>query len=459
MNVIHQVSQASEYCTKLRKDMIDCFSSDELRTLCSDSNVDYDSLPGDGKEAKVRELIGYLARRNQISILITKCAEVRPNTSRIWNNNDFESFVNSSDTEQRLLCLGSLYEHITIAKPVQPDFKSNWEFLEEILVRAVIAGGVAGMTYYRPRGELPQPFELAQEAKEKNPSTWADLLATARILETLNSVLPAITQPYKLDCMLSYLGEETKFTSWFKEHGVDSIPERVLMARDFFSPNREHNRLRVIVDGIDGTGSFMRGIPIFCSAAAILVEDEPRVSAIYDPIHHIVYSALLLGPYGEPEKQTKARAWEVSTGNRVDLVEFAREREKKRPERQLRREALGIHLTRTYQDRLPEFLRGTTECPPSMLERLAQASGAIYALNSGIFAMVEVATGSLGGFVNNVTHLWDVAAGEVLVRACGGRVTTFDRNLMKYSSDHKPSIIAADKHLHSKILDIVRPTI
>lgn len=440
-----QATASPEYYAELRENLVRYFDEEELRTLSFDIGVDYEELQGAGKRAKARELITYLIRCGCIHNLIRRCSQLRPNIA--WG----QTIPESGSTTQFTAPVGNLCEHIKNAPPIQKGL-TNWKFLEEILVRAVVMGGVAAMAYYRQ--PLPQLLELVQEGKEKNPSTQADLLATARILETVNSALSSAISSTKLDCKLSYLGEETKFITWFQEHVRKDIPEQVLPIEAFFSPYCEHGRLRVLVDGIDGTGSFVRGIPLFCSAAAILVEDEPRVSAVYDPIHHIVYSALLLGPHGKAEEETEAWAWEISTGNRTNLVELARSTEKE-PEKQLKREAVGIHLTRTNAQKLEEFLQPTTKHSRSTLESLARASGAIYAVNSGTLAMAEVATGALAGFVNNTTNLWDIAAGEVLVRACRGKVTTFEGASIKYSDNYQPSIVAANKCFHSKILDVL----
>jgi hypothetical protein len=48
---------------KLRKILDERFSESDLRTLCFDLHVDYQSLPGEGKADKARELIQYLLAR------------------------------------------------------------------------------------------------------------------------------------------------------------------------------------------------------------------------------------------------------------------------------------------------------------------------------------------------------------------------------------------------------------
>ena len=67
-----------EESTWLRERLIQYFDDEELRTLCSDLGVEYDSLPGKGKEAKARELVAYLGRRGRIPALIEMCIRLRP---------------------------------------------------------------------------------------------------------------------------------------------------------------------------------------------------------------------------------------------------------------------------------------------------------------------------------------------------------------------------------------------
>jgi hypothetical protein len=58
------------YLAGLRRILTSRFSETELRNLCFDLGVDYDSLPGVGTSDKARELIAHLARHNRIPHLI-----------------------------------------------------------------------------------------------------------------------------------------------------------------------------------------------------------------------------------------------------------------------------------------------------------------------------------------------------------------------------------------------------
>jgi fructose-1,6-bisphosphatase/inositol monophosphatase family enzyme len=183
--------------------------------------------------------------------------------------------------------------------------------------------------------------------------------------------------------------------------------------------------------------------------------DQVRAAAVYDPIHHTVYSGYLPGPKDCPENDSLATAWEIATGNTTNLTEKAETSIRK----ELRKEAIALHFTRSSTEKLHEILavpenqeENQNKC---FLENLANRCGSIYALNSGLMAMTEVAAGGMGAFINNITNSWDVAAGEVLIKACGGRVTDFDGNPITYSKE-KISVVSAKEHLHQEILDIIK---
>jgi serine/threonine protein kinase len=64
--------------TALRQFLIARFNLEELRTLCADLDVSYDELEGEGQEAKARELIAYLQRRERLRELVGYIRQHRP---------------------------------------------------------------------------------------------------------------------------------------------------------------------------------------------------------------------------------------------------------------------------------------------------------------------------------------------------------------------------------------------
>jgi tetratricopeptide (TPR) repeat protein len=67
---------------RLRRNLVNAFTDDELKTLSFDLGVDYGVLSGGNKEAMARELILYLYRRGRIRDLIEECSQRRPHL--VW---------------------------------------------------------------------------------------------------------------------------------------------------------------------------------------------------------------------------------------------------------------------------------------------------------------------------------------------------------------------------------------
>ncbi len=66
---------------RLHKILMKCFNETELQTLCFRLDMEYDDLPGTGRENKARELIKYLERRQRLSELVEIGKELRPKES------------------------------------------------------------------------------------------------------------------------------------------------------------------------------------------------------------------------------------------------------------------------------------------------------------------------------------------------------------------------------------------
>lgn len=75
------VTRDSNSKTVLRQLLMTFFSDGELRTLCFDLGIDYENLPGIGKEDKARELIAYAVRHGRLSELEEECRRLRPNAN------------------------------------------------------------------------------------------------------------------------------------------------------------------------------------------------------------------------------------------------------------------------------------------------------------------------------------------------------------------------------------------
>lgn len=308
----------------------------------------------------------------------------------------------------------------------------------EIAARsAVVAGGFTAMGYYRGALAIPTVLE-----KNLSPSTIADVQATLAILRSLDPVIDHIAG--KMNLGFSLFAEE------LEEQSDDADDEREESVKEILTQmgristhikrttqdfrNSFESCIAILFDALDGTTNFRAGIPLFCSAAAFFISGLPRVGAIYDPLHNVVYYGSL---HDEANVEHRAYAWQVQAGNLSNLVKIKQTDSPKR--------LIATHLTRSSEEKRNEIMR--------KLSALTAASEGTYMINSGQLALAYVATGNLSAFINNYTNIWDVAAGEVLIRAVGGKVTDFAGNDIDYRKDSKVDVVASsDQTLHAEIL-------
>lgn len=140
-----------------------------------------------------------------------------------------------------------------------------------------------------------------------------------------------------------------------------------------------------VIDPIDGTRNFVRGIPIFCCSVGALVAGAPSAGAVFDPIREDLYSAGAGGP--------------LLLNGDVPVM----------PPRPRRPPLVAV---------------------PSKLRRNAAAAlpddAVIRSLGSTALHLALVAAGQIEIAVSTDSKLWDLAAGAALVQAAGGRISAPD---------------------------------
>lgn len=150
-----------------------------------------------------------------------------------------------------------------------------------------------------------------------------------------------------------------------------------------------------IVDPIDGTVNYFFGIPHFCVSIALREGEEITHGVIYDPMLDELFA---VGPGSEPTRngkpiRTSRRAsWEEA----VITVGFSKTNE-----------AIDIGLER--------------------YRRIAHRVRKTRMLGSAALGMAYIACGRLDAYFEEAVSLWDIAAGELLVRRAGGSVQRFPK--------------------------------
>ena len=143
-----------------------------------------------------------------------------------------------------------------------------------------------------------------------------------------------------------------------------------------------------VIDPLDGTSNFLRGIPISCVSIALMHKLEPVLGVIYDFNHDDLY-------FGHQESKAFINDQEIqvsslSSKNESTLV-------------------TGIPAKTNYSDE--EF---------NQLISTFQAWKKIRMIGSAAMAAAYVAAGKAETYQENGIFLWDIAAGAAIVSAAGG---------------------------------------
>jgi len=155
---------------------------------------------------------------------------------------------------------------------------------------------------------------------------------------------------------------------------------------------RQRGPMLWVIDPIDGTANFLRGIPHWCVSLGLMVGNEAVIGFLYDPIANEMFSA--------------------SRGHGAFLNGEAI---KVSGESDLRQARIGLGFS--YRRPVAPHARD--------VETLLDAGCEYSRLGSGALGLAYTAAGRFDGYFERHINLWDVAAGLVIVDEAGGRTNDF----------------------------------
>ncbi|MFM2480309.1 inositol monophosphatase family protein [Celerinatantimonas sp. YJH-8] len=156
-----------------------------------------------------------------------------------------------------------------------------------------------------------------------------------------------------------------------------------------------HSDFLWVIDPIDGTANFARGIAHFCISIAVVFNGVTELGAIYNPVSQELYLARR-GGYAHKNGQLL----QAASTERLDCASFE----------------LG------WSNRLPRtrYLQ--------VMESMLEAGANVRRSASGALALAWVAEGRSDGYIELHMHAWDCLAGLLLVREAGGVTGTYPQN-------------------------------
>jgi myo-inositol-1(or 4)-monophosphatase len=147
-----------------------------------------------------------------------------------------------------------------------------------------------------------------------------------------------------------------------------------------------------VIDPIDGTANFARGLPHWCVAIAFVAAGRTEVGVIYDPNDDLLYSA---------RRRMGARLNAVPI--RVSATDDPAH--------------ASVDIGYSRRTGIDDFAR--------IMRRLLKRGINVTQGGSEALGLARVADGRLDGYAERHLYAWDALAGLLLVEEAGGRVNAF----------------------------------
>jgi myo-inositol-1(or 4)-monophosphatase len=185
--------------------------------------------------------------------------------------------------------------------------------------------------------------------------------------------------------------------------------------------NHRGARYNWIIDPLDGTTNFLHGLPCFCISIALYENDIPVLGVVHElNLDECFYAWKNGGTY------LNGRRIAVSQTNSVADSLFAT--------------GFPYH----NYDRMQPYM--------AVFDFLMRNSHGIRRLGSAAADLAYVAAGRFEAFYEYGLNPWDVAAGVVLVREAGGKVTDFSGGI---DATFGKEIIAGNAAMFDEFLNVV----
>jgi myo-inositol-1(or 4)-monophosphatase len=147
-----------------------------------------------------------------------------------------------------------------------------------------------------------------------------------------------------------------------------------------------------VIDPIDGTANFLRGMPYWCVAIAYVIENHVQIGVTYDPVHDELFWA----QRGSGAHRDQAP---IRVSGATD------------PQRAI------IGSTFTFKMGVERYV--------ALIEGVLRAGSDHRRMGSTALMMCHVADGRLDGCATGYCNSWDVIGGLLLVQEAGGVASEF----------------------------------
>lgn len=198
------------------------------------------------------------------------------------------------------------------------------------------------------------------------------------------------------------------------------FPDHSLLGEEFGEEDKG-SAYKWIIDPLDGTTNFLIQNPFFNTSIALAKNKEVILGVVYDPLHEEFFHA---------EKGKGAF---------------------------LNREKINVSVTDKVEDSIITYCHGKTnqskrEVVPIYREMKLGAVD-MRQIGAGALELCFVASGRVEAFIDNGVYPWDEAAGSLIVKEAGGKVTDFSGEEW---NPEKKTVMASNGKIHQEVLKKIR---
>lgn len=197
------------------------------------------------------------------------------------------------------------------------------------------------------------------------------------------------------------------------------FPEHNILAEESGEENNSSEYLWII-DPLDGTINFSRKIKEYCISIAVEHKSELILGLIYRPATNELFIA-------EKGKGSFLNDMKLKVSDENELINML----------------LATDNTSNLEAR---------EKNCNILSKIWNKVRHIRIFGSGALHLARVGSGKIDVYYTNKFNYWDHAAGIIIIKETGGKVTDFEGNEINKSSKN---IIASNNKIHEQILEIL----
>lgn len=202
-----------------------------------------------------------------------------------------------------------------------------------------------------------------------------------------------------------------------------SYPKHTVIGEECGTIEGEHAEFQWIIDPLDGTTNFVKGLPHFAVSIALQIKGKVEHAVVFDPIRNELFTA------------TRGAGAQLN-GYRI-------------------RNSGARNLTGTViATGFPFKSRQHSESYLKMLAGIWEDAADFRRTGSAALDLAYVAAGRVDGFFEIGLKPWDIAAGELLVKEAGGIVTDFIGGHNQLKSGN---IVAGAPKVTAGLLSAMRP--